>query len=444
MAHTQHNTTQHRFLDKLYAGNDSVGHLGAFLGSVLNTNVHTYASAPVFSVMEDAVLRRLRSLFGLPSSGSGIMCPGGSYSNMLSMLCARARACPEVAQHGMSVGDAPLLRAFVSTQCHYSLKKAACTLGLGAHAVVSVPCDARGCMLPDALERTLRDCIAAGERPFYVCAVAGTTVTGAIDPLNDIAGIVARMKAEFPAAASTLWMHVDGAWGGGLVASDELRHRLYGTQHADSVAFNPHKLWGLPLQNAALLTRDSGVLEKACSIKASYLFHDHPNRLFDLGSRTLQCGRIADAFRLFLSWRYHGLSGFATRVERAVQMCAWLEQRIKHDPRFRMAVPVQTCNVCFWWLPPALRDVEDLSPHYDVLDAIVPAMYEGMQRRGRILVNFNPLEDQVHIARTHSLACNAALTFLVLWEMLFDRVCQGSFASSFSPRGSPTRTSSLC
>ena len=138
---------------QLYHGADEYGLAGSWLSDALNTNNHTFEVAPVFIVVERAVLGYVMSKFGWPSGeGDGIMCPGGSIANMYGMVLARHRRFPEAKSGGVAVIGKPLV-AFTSEESHYSIAKGANWLGLGLDNVVKVKTDERGRMIPSELER---------------------------------------------------------------------------------------------------------------------------------------------------------------------------------------------------------------------------------------------------------------------------------------------------
>lgn len=141
-----------------------------------------------------------------------------------------------------------MIISHATTQSHYSSKGAGATCGFGTDNVVEVPCDERGRMRPDELERLVKERIAQGDRPFYVNCTCGTTVLGAFDPVNPIADVCQKYD---------LWLHIDAAWGGGCLLSDKLRHKLAGVERANSVTWNPHKLMGCVLQCSTVHFKES-------------------------------------------------------------------------------------------------------------------------------------------------------------------------------------------
>ncbi|XP_043931451.1 glutamate decarboxylase 1 isoform X2 [Protopterus annectens] len=209
-----------RFFNQLSCGLDVIGLAGEWLTSTANTNMFTYEIAPVFVLMEQITLKKMREIIGWPNGeGDGIFSPGGAISNMYGIMAARYRYFPEVKSKGMAA--VPKLVLFSSEQSHYSIKKAGAALGFGTENVILIKCDERGKMIPADLEGRILEAKQKGYIPLYVNATAGTTVYGAFDPIHEIADICAKYN---------LWLHVDAAWGGGLLMSRKHRHKLSGIE----------------------------------------------------------------------------------------------------------------------------------------------------------------------------------------------------------------------
>ena len=261
------NTSAPGFLDKLYAAPVPPGIAADLILSALNTNVHVYQVSPVLTLIEKHVTKALASLFGLNGSrAGGISVQGGSASNTTSIVIARNTLFPETKVGGNSVDGLDLV-LFTSAHGHYSIEKAAQQCGFGSAAVVAVPVDpVTGQMIPVELERLITAAKGDGKTPFYINATAGTTVLGSFDPFEEISAIAKRHG---------LWMHIDGAWGGSFVFSERLRQaKLKGSELADSIAINPHKMMGVPVTCSFLLGRDLKQFHEANTLKAGYLFHD--------------------------------------------------------------------------------------------------------------------------------------------------------------------------
>ena len=186
------------FFNQLSCGLDIISMAGEWLTATANTNMFTYEIAPVFILMENVVLSKMREIIGW-HGGDSILAPGGSISNLYAFLAARHKMFPNYKEHG-AAGLPGQLVMFTSDQCHYSIKSCAAVCGLGTDNCVSVPSDERGRIITSELERLIIQRKAKGHVPFFVNATAGTTVLGAFDNLNEIADICQKYNC---------WMHVD-------------------------------------------------------------------------------------------------------------------------------------------------------------------------------------------------------------------------------------------
>ena len=368
-----------QFHNQLWSGFSLPGFLGDVVTGVANTSIYTYEVAPVATLMELKLIERMNSFLGF-AGGEGTFCPGGSYANMLGMLCARDRAFPEVKKRGAArAGRQPAL--FVSDQAHYSFEKAANLLGIGIDNLVEVKSDARGRMDPSELEQEIQRCKKRGGSPFFVGATAGTTVRGAFDPLTEIADVCCRHG---------LWLHVDGAWGGPVVLSERQRHLLDGIERADSFTWDAHKLMGASLTCTAFLIRKPGVLARTCSTGGAdpgYLFHEGRDSSFDLGRKSMLCGRRVDVLKLWLIWKHYGDRGLAARVDRLFDLARYATDVVQRHPRLELMAPLESLNVCFRYVP------EDGSDP----NAVTLELREKMRTRGEALVNFAYLGNDVAI-----------------------------------------------
>lgn len=186
------------FFNQLSCGLDIVSMAGEWLTATANTNMFTYEIAPVFILMENVVLSKMRQIIGW-EGGDSILAPGGSISNLYAFLAARHKMFPNYKEHG-AAGLPGQLVMFTSDQCHYSVKSCAAVCGLGTDHCVMVPSDEHGKMIISELERLILERKAKGHIPFFVNATAGTTVLGAFDNINQIADICQKYKC---------WLHID-------------------------------------------------------------------------------------------------------------------------------------------------------------------------------------------------------------------------------------------
>jgi glutamate decarboxylase len=364
------NNSSPGFLGKLVSAPSPPGIAADLLLSIFNNNGHVRRASPAFTSVEKHVTGALARLFGLqgPHAG-GITVPGGAASNMLALLVARNILSPESKQRGVIPGK---YAVFVSDAAHYSMSNAAQIVGLGHDSVVTIPT-----LEDEKMDVRLLEAIQSGRKPLFINATAGNTVNGAFDPLDKIGAIARKINA---------WFHIDACWGGAVAFSDNLRHLIKGSGVADSIAFNPHKMLGVPLVCAFLLTNELRTLWLANQLNAGYLFHDkatsrsrNPDSsqneadehgtendwrnskileeapevsgIQDLASLTVQCSRRSDATKMFLHWIYYGTKGIAREVEQAVDSAQHLAKLVKSHQRLELIVDIEKvfAQVCFYW-----------------------------------------------------------------------------------------------
>uniref|UniRef100_A0A8C4LV11 Cysteine sulfinic acid decarboxylase n=1 Tax=Equus asinus asinus TaxID=83772 RepID=A0A8C4LV11_EQUAS len=355
-------TCHPHFFNQLFSGLDPHALAGRIVTESLNTSQYTYEIAPVFVLMEEEVLKKLRALVGW-SSGDGVFCPGGSISNMYAVNLARYQRYPDCKQRGLRA--LPPLALFTSKEVGR---------GTGLHW-------ATDSNLQPAESETY---ILRGAVPFLVTATSGTTVLGAFDPLEAIADVCQRHG---------LWLHVDAAWGGSVLLSQTHRHLLAGIQRADSVAWNPHKLLTAGLQCSALLLRDTSNLLKRChGSQASYLFQQDKfyDVALDTGDKVVQCGRRVDCLKLWLMWKAQGGQGLEQRVDQAFALARYLVEELKKREGFELVMEPEFVNVCFWFVPPSLRGKQGSPDYAERLAKVAPVLKERMVKEGSMMVGYQP------------------------------------------------------
>ncbi|XP_014852842.1 PREDICTED: glutamate decarboxylase 2 [Poecilia mexicana] len=396
-------TAHPRYFNQLSTGLDMVGLAADWLTSTANTNMFTYEVAPVFVLLEYVTLKKMREIIGWSDGrGDGIFSPGGAISNMYAMLLARFKMFPEVKEKGMS--SVPKLVAFTSEHSHFSIKKGAAALGIGTESVICIKADECGKLIPADLERRILEAKHKGFVPFFVSATAGTTVYGAFDPLIAISDICKKYN---------VWFHVDGAWGGSLLMSRRHRWKLDGVERANSVTWNPHKMMSVPLQCSALLVREEGLMQSCNQMHACYLFQQdkHYDLSYDTGDKALQCGRHVDIFKLWLMWRAKGTIGFEAQIDKCLELSEYLYNKIKDREGYQMVFDgkPQHTNVCFWYLPPGIRYMEDKEEKKKRLHKVAPVIKARMMEYGTTMVSYQPQGDKVNFFRM--VISNPAATF---------------------------------
>ena len=336
-------SSSRRFFNQLFGGRDPAGLLAEMVTPLTNSSMYTYKVAgPAVLIEQEVIARALRKL-GYPD-GEGTFSPGGSLSNMTAMLVARNEKLREVRENGF---EGQRLTVYLSDQGHYSIRKSAGMLGLGRNAVRLVPTNVNGSMDSSAARRLIEHDRRSGAIPLMLVATTGTTVLGAFDPIGELADLA----REFD-----MWLHVDGAFGGSVMLSDEYRGLMDGAERSDSFTWNAHKMMGVPLSCSMLLLSRRGLLQAHLDEPAEYLFQSDDAEL-NPGRHSIQCGRRNDALKLWAAWQLHGDAGFARRIGRQFAVARLFTSMIENDPELTLAKPPQSINVCFEVTGKSSRDI---------------------------------------------------------------------------------------
>ncbi len=320
--------------------------LGDLLISALDNNGGAGHQNPATAVLEREVVRGFAELFGLPPESPGMVLPGGMLATLQAVVLARTRHFPAWRQEGPgSVGAKPLL--YTSGAAHFSVARSAQIAGIGNDGVVAVPCTGGGAMDAAALEAHIVRDRAAGAAPFAVVATLGTTGTGAVDPLAEIADICQR---------HSLWLHVDACYGGGAMLLDELRPRFRGVERADSITVDPHKWFFVPIVASILLTRDAELEARTFAAgDVPYIPALAEASEVDLILRGIPSSRRASALAIWMGLRAHGWGTVRDAVRRNVCLTRLLE-RLLQDGGFTVMPGGELSVACARW------EVEGASP----------------------------------------------------------------------------------
>jgi aromatic-L-amino-acid/L-tryptophan decarboxylase len=317
-----------------------VNAIGSLIQAALNINVTCWRSAPAATEIEHVTIGWLKEMLGFPEAAGGLFTSGGSMANFAGLAAARtAKAPADVVRDGMAGLSGPMC-AYVSAEGHFSVAKAAGMLGLGERNVRQVRTNGRLQIDLEDLERQVRSDRAAGAIPFCVVANAGTTATGAVDPIAALADFAER---------EGLWLHVDAAYGGFAVLAPSGRPLLEGIGRADSVALDPHKWMYLPMGCGCVLYRDPGTARAAFSHTAEYtraigLERDEAFAFWDYGPELSRPFRALDVWLLV---RYAGARLLGEAIERNIQCAKLLEKLVRESPDFEMLAPVDLSVFCF-------------------------------------------------------------------------------------------------
>ncbi|WP_030416322.1 pyridoxal phosphate-dependent decarboxylase family protein [Streptomyces sp. NRRL S-1448] len=367
--------------------------VGEAVLSAVNSSLDTWDQSAGGTLIERRLIDWTAARIGLGERADGIFTSGGSQSNLQAMLLARDEACRRALADGppdARLTDVlPRLRILTSACSHFSIRKSATLLGLGAEAVIAVPVDAEKRMRTDALADELARCHRAGLIPMAVVATAGTTDFGSIDPLPETADLCARHGA---------WMHVDAAYGCGLLVSRR-RDLLDGIERADSVTVDYHKSFFQPVSSSAVLVRDRATLRHV-TYHADYL---NPRRMAEARipnqvDKSIQTTRRFDALKLWLTLRIMGARAVGELFDEVVDRTADAWKLLHDDPRFEVVTEPRLSTLVFRYVPsadpdPELADRVNLHAR-EALFASGDAIVAGTKVDGRHYLKFTLLNPE--------------------------------------------------
>ena len=320
--------------------------LATLVTAVTNGSGAIYELSQSSTACEAALAQFLSGRLGLPSTAGGMIVHGGTIATLTALLAARqAQAGFDVWRDGAHAG--PPLALLASDQAHYSTARAAQIMGFGEPGAIAVESDERFRMRPDALAAAIAGARGRGLRPLAVVATAGTTPTGAFDPLEPIADIC---------AAEGLWLHVDAAHGGSAALSPSLAPQLAGIGRADSVVWDLHKTLPFPALASLLAYARARDAYGAFAQKADYLFRSDDPGAENMGTRTLECTRPQLALVAYLGFAAAGADGMRTHVERLWELGAELADLVRDSGDFELALEPECNIVCFRHRAPAGAD----------------------------------------------------------------------------------------
>lgn len=314
--------------------------MAEMLTAVLNNTMHTYKSAWIHILIENEVIDFMNKKIWY-KNWDWIFTPWGSLSNTVAMIIARNEKNPSIVNEGISNKK---LTAYTSDQWHYSLPKAVNFVGIWKNNLRVIESDKRGKMNVEKLENQIKKDISEWYTPFFIKATAGTTVLGAFDPIDEIVKIAKKYK---------IWLHVDASLWWTALLSKKHKNLLKWINNSDSVTRNPHKMMNVPVLAAPILVKDRTVLLKSFHEEADYLIQPQKstNTLdvskYNPASKSIQCGRRNDAFKVRTALKFLGEDGYEKRVNHQFDLAKHATEIIKKDKDLKLMIEPEWVNVCF-------------------------------------------------------------------------------------------------
>lgn len=365
--------------------------------SPFNSSLDTWDQSAGGTLIEQSLIDWTAERIGLGEDADGVFTSGGTQSNLMALMIARDNYGASVENHGGNKqeglpADYRRLRILGSEASHFSLQKSAAVLGLGYQAVISVACDDTYRMDPAALKVCLEECLAKDLIPIAIVATAGTTDFGSIDPLEEIAALC---------RTHNIWMHVDAAYGGGLLCSSRYRHRLAGIEHADSVTIDYHKTFFQPVSCSAFLVRRRHDL-RHITYHADYLnpLCQAETGIPDQVNKSLQTTRRFDALKLWLTLRIMGADALGTMFERVIDLAGDAYNELARHPDFEVLLKPPMSTLVFRYRPTGLTNaaLDELNTHIrTTLSRRGEAMTAATKVNGRCYLKFTLLNPDTQI-----------------------------------------------
>jgi sulfinoalanine decarboxylase/sulfinoalanine decarboxylase/aspartate 1-decarboxylase len=326
-------TATNQFFNQLFGGRKGKAVLGDLLAVMLNNSMYTYKVAGPMVGVEKEIMHKVRDLVGYPKTADGTIAPGGSMTNFMGMLMARDKFNESIKNDGVS----QKMTLYTSQESHYSIPKNAAFMGIGRNQVRYVPTDERGRMDTAKLKDLIEADKADGCHPFMVIATAGTTVLGAFDPIDEINEICKEHN---------MWSHVDGAYCGSVIFSENYRHLVKGAKNADSFTLNAHKMLAVPLSCSIIVVKDKKYLYDSFSNDADYLYQTDGDD-YNLGKISLQCGRRNDALKFWTLWKAVGTSGLGELVDHQFELAQVARDYVRDNSDYKLYSFDESISVCF-------------------------------------------------------------------------------------------------
>ena len=336
------------------------GILAEFLASALNQNLGAYSIGPSATTMELRVIRWLNDLIGYDQKAGGNLTSGGMTSNFIGLKLARDYSSDDTAQHdGLREGWV----AYVSEERHVSLDKAVDAVGIGRNNLRTIPTNDQYQVRIDFLKEAIEKDKSNGLRPICIIGLAGTTNLGAVDDLKTLHEIAKHEKC---------WLHVDAAYGGGMLLSNKHPGLLQGLDLADSVTIDPHKWFYAPLDAGAILVKEHQRLNISFGLQPAYLTDQsqQKNQRYQFYVNGFEQSKRFRSLKIWVSFHHYGKTKIGEWVDNNIEHARHLHRLAVNDPDFESATEPMMSAVCLHFKTPELTPEQNKQLHFAVTERI--------------------------------------------------------------------------
>ena len=312
-----------------------------FLAAATNRYVGIWDAAPAAARLEANVLEWFSQWMGYPNEAKGILTTGGSLANFSAVVTARKHL----------LGD-DIVRGtiYASNQTHHCVMKAAMLAGIPEKNIRILDVDSNYCAKPELFDEAIKTDLKKGFRPFFLVSSAGTTNTGAVDPLSDLADVAKKYS---------LWYHIDGAYGGFFNLCERGQQKLAGIDRSDSLVLDPHKGLFIPYGTGCLLVKDGDLLRKAHMMTADYLQDlTTPEGEMNASEYSPELTRSFRGLRVWLPLKFYGVKAFRENLDEKLRLTDWMYQRFLEEPGFECLSVPDLSVITFQYRPEQAGQVE--------------------------------------------------------------------------------------
>ena len=348
--------------------------LAEMLTSTLGAQCMSWQTSPAATELEGRVMAWLREMIGLPEGFTGVIQDTASTATLCSMLTAR-EVQSNFGINNEGLQGASRFAVYCSTETHSSIEKDVKIAGLGKNNLRKIPVDRNFAMRPGALERAIREDVAAGTVPLCVVATIGTTGSNAVDPIKMIGEICRSHK---------VWLHVDAAYAGTALLLPEMRWMIEGIEYVDTFVFNPHKWMLTNFDCSAYFVRDAEALVRTFEILPEYLKTAEGKRVHNYRDWGIQLGRRFRALKLWFVIRSYGVDGLREIIRSHLELAAGVKRWVEESEDFEPMAPVPLGLVCFRYHPKGEDDPERLN-------AVNEKLLEAVNETGKLYLTHTRL-----------------------------------------------------
>ncbi len=390
---------QHPFWFAYFPANNSPPSvLAEFLTAGLGAQCMIWKTSPAAEELEEVTLEWLRKMIGLPEGMAGVIQDTASTATLVALVTAREKA---TSFQTNDKGFTETLIVYTSEEAHSSVAKGAKIAGYGRENIRLIPADDKFAMIPEELDRAIREDKEKGLKPACVCATVGTTSSTGVDPLDRIGPVCQEHD---------VWLHVDAAFAGTAAILPEKRWIMNGVEYVDSFVFNPHKWMLTNFDCSAYFVKDPDVLQRTFDIHPEYLKTGVDAVVHNYRDWGIQLGRRFRALKLWFVLRYYGVEGLQAMVREHIRLADLLKGWIEKDDRFELMAPVDFSLVCFRF--------NDGDRSEEELNALNKKLLECINSTGKTLLTQTTLKGKYVIRVSIGQRTTQERHVRELWELI--------------------------